>query len=163
MVTVNEAVGIETSHSLGMGIFKHAVCASSDEKLDRSAGRYIRRLSWNLITSSEQAVHVQQINHIIISVISINAYQQFKPHAGQHDESSLWHQQLRDTCRTCPWMYKWIDFIQYPQSPSWLPLFYIYSNLGRGAHTLMMYTIMVPQAESDYTFWRERAEVHVNF
>ena len=34
MVTVNEAIGIETSHSLDMGIFKHAVCASSDEKLD---------------------------------------------------------------------------------------------------------------------------------
>ena len=29
---INEAAGIETLHSLGMGIFKHAVCSSSDEE-----------------------------------------------------------------------------------------------------------------------------------
>ena len=85
---------------------------------------------------------------------------------------------ITSRCRTCPWMNKGIDFIisglvQYSQLPSWLRLFYmiygphprrhmVYSNFGRGVHTWMMYTTMVPQTGSDYTFWRERAEVHIN-
>ena len=36
-----------------------------------------------------------------------------------------------------------------------LTMSFQYSNLGRSAHTLMMYTTMVFQAWSDYTFWRE--------
>ena len=65
-------------------------------------------------------------------------------------------------------MYKWIDYIiwglvQYSQSPSWLHLFYIATSEEVLIPWWCMYTTMVSQTWSDYTYWRESRRTHQLF